>query len=292
MHIEDSLYAATYQAFKDDRYDEVISNASISETRFPQGANRPRVIFIHGMSLLNGGDASGCVELMRQVVDKYPQSEVSPIAGMIIKGVEEGRRLHGGKFDLGDLWTRRSVIAAAADSTKADTLSAERQSPHVFMLLFNPSKVSPNSVLVAVRKYNFTSFMVRSFDMHIEEQEGVCRLIVSGFLNYDEAMQYARRLSSDKDMTERLKGCRHIVVSESNMALVGTRYSYEEYDKFFISTLAPVQISNAQLLNLPETVITEIPEDSAEGAGEDTDEEPDEEPASDDTFDFEEDFYR
>ena len=292
VHIEDSLYAATYQAFKDDRYDEVISNASISETRFPQGANRPRVIFIHGMSLLNGGDATGCVELMRQVVDKYPQSEVSPIAGMIIKGVQEGRRLHGGKFDLGDLWTRRSVIAAAADSTKADTLSAERQSPHVFMLLFNPSKVSPNSVLFAVGKYNFTSFMVRSFDMHIEEQEGVCRLIVSGFLNYDEAMQYARRLSSDKDMTERLKGCRHIVVSESNMALVGTRYSYEEYDKFFISTLAPVQISNEQLLNLPETVITEIPEDSDEGAGEDTDDEPDEEPASDDTFDFEEDFYR
>ena len=229
---------------------------------------------------------------MRQVVDKYPQSEVSPIAGMIIKGVQEGRRLHGGKFDLGDLWTRRSVIAAAADSTKADTPSAERQSPHVFMLLFNPSKVSPNSVLFAVGKYNFTSFMVRSFDIHIEEQEGVCRLVVSGFLNYDEAMLYARRLSSDKDMTERLKGCRHIVVSESNMALVGTRYSYEEYDKFFISTLAPVQISNEQLLNLPETVITEIPEDSDEGAGEDTDDEPDEEPASDDTFDFEEDFYR
>ena len=292
VHIEDSLYAATYQAFRDDRYDEVVANASISETRFPQGANRPRMIFIHGMSLLNGGDANGCTELMRQVVDKYPQSEVSPIAGMIIKGVQEGRRLHGGKFDLGDLWTRRTVIAAAADTTKADTLSAERQSPHVFMLLFNPSKVSPNSVLFAVGKYNFTSFMVRSFDMQIEDHEGVCRLIVSGFLNYDEAMQYARRLSSDKDMTERLKGCRHLVVSESNMALVGTRYSYEEYDKFFISTLAPVKISTEQLLNLPETVVTEIPEDYEDGEGEESDEESDEEPSSEDTFDFEEDFYR
>ena len=160
------------------------------------------------------------------------------------------------------------------------------------MLLFNPSKVSPNSVLFAVGKYNFTSFMVRSFDMQIEEHEGVCRLIVSGFLNYDEAMQYARRLSSDKDMTERLKGCRHLVVSESNMALVGTRYSYEEYDKFFISTLAPVKISTEQLLNLPETVVTEIPEDYEDGEGEESDEESDEEPSSEDTFDFEEDFYR
>ena len=292
VHIEDSLYAATYQAFKDDRYDEVFANVSISETRFPQGANRPRMIFIHGMSLLNGGDATGCTELMRQVVDKYPQSEVSPIAGMIVKGVQEGRRLHGGKFDLGDLWTRRTVLAAAADSTQADTLSVERQSPHVFMLLFNPSQVSPNSVLFAVGKYNFMSFMVRSFDVRVEEQDGICRLIVSGFLNYDEAMQYARRLSSDKDMTARLKGCRHIVVSESNMALVGTRYSYEEYDKFFISNLAPVKISTEQLLNLPETVVTEIPEDSDEESGGDSDDDFGEEPSSEDTFDFEEDFYR
>ena len=171
-------------------------------------------------------------------------------------------------------------------------MSVERQSPHVFMLLFNPSQVSPNSVLFAVGKYNFMSFMVRSFDVRIEEQDGICRLIVSGFLNYDEAMQYARRLSSDKDMTARLKGCRHIVVSESNMALVGTRYSYEEYDKFFISNLAPVKISTEQLLNLPETVVTEIPEDSDEESGGDSDDDFGEEPSSEDTFDFEEDFYR
>ena len=292
-HIEDSLYAATYQAFKDDRLDEVLANASISESRFPLGANRSKVIFIKGMSLLNSGDASGCMEEMNTVVKKYPDSEVSPIAGMILKGVQEGRRLHGGKFDIGDLWTRRTAIAAASDSTHADTLSIERQSPYVFMLVFNPSEVQPNKLLFAVGKYNFTSFMVRSFDIRVEETDDVARLVVSGFLNYDEAVQYVRRLYSDKDMQERLSGCRRVIVSEKNMPLLGSRYSYDDYDKFFTRTLSPVKVSTEQLLNIPESiVVSELPEESESGDGPESEEEYESTDEDDGLFDFDEDFYR
>lgn len=292
-HIEDSLYAATYQAFKDDRHDEVLANASISESRFPLGVNRSKVIFIKGMSLLNSGDASGCMEEMNTVVKKYPDSEVSPIAGMILKGVQEGRRLHGGKFDIGDLWTRRTAIAAASDSTHADTLSIERQSPYVFMLVFNPSEVQPNKLLFAVGKYNFTSFMVRSFDIRVEETDDVARLVVSGFLNYDEAVQYVRRLYSDKDMQERLSGCRRVIVSEKNMPLLGSRYSYDDYDKFFTRTLSPVKVSTEQLLNIPESiVVSELPEESESGDEPESEEEYESTDEDDGLFDFDEDFYR
>lgn len=291
-HIEDSLYAATYEAFKADRHDEVLANASLSESRFPQGVNRAKVIFIKGMTLLNSGDASGCSAEMQQVVEKYPDSEVSPIAGMILKGVQDGRSLYGGKFDIGDLWTRRTSISAAADSVVSDTLSLERQSPYVFILAFNPAEVSSNKLLFAIGKYNFMSFMVRSFDMRIEESEGSARLVVSGFLNYDEAVQYSRRLSADKDMSKRLEGCRRIVVSEANMPLLGTRYSYDDYDLFFTRTLAPVKVSTEQLLNLPETIVVAESPDDAESSEEPEYQEDSESPDDSDAFDFDEDFYR
>ena len=278
---------------KDDRRDDVLANALISETRFPQGANRAKVIFIKGMTLLNSGDASGCTAEMQQVVEKYPDSEVTPIAGMILKGVQDGRRLHGGKFDIGDLWTRRTTISTAAtDSAVSDTLSVERQSPYVFILAFNPAEVTSNKLLFAIGKYNFTHFMVRSFDMRIEETDGSARLVVSGFLNYDEAAQYARRIGSDKDMTTRLQGCRRLVVSEANMPLLGTRYSYDDYDRFFIRTLAPVKVSTESLLNLPETiVVAESPDDTDSSDDSDYQQES-ESPDESDTFDFDEDFYR
>lgn len=103
VHIEDSLYAAAYEAFKADRYDVVRTNAAISEKRFPQGANRARMLFISGMAQLNDGDATACADAMSKVVENYPESGVSPIAGMILNGIREGRKLHGGKFDLGEI---------------------------------------------------------------------------------------------------------------------------------------------------------------------------------------------
>lgn len=290
VHIEDSIYAAAYEAFRADRYDIVMANAALSASRFPQGANRARMIFIQGMSLLNGGDATGCAEAMRGVVEGYPESSVSPIAGMILNGIQAGRTLHGGKFDLGDMWTRRTAIASPADSAATDTLSAERDTPHVIILAFNPAEVDANKVLFAVGKFNFTNFMVRSFDMRLEETDGAARLVVSGFLNYDEAVQYLRRLTADRSMSDRLTGCRRVVVSEANMPLLGTRYSYDDYDRFFIRTLAPVKVSTEQLLNLPETIVTATPPDEAEPA---EDEDFGVETEDDgDFFDFDEDFYR
>lgn len=248
------------------------------------------MLFISGMAQLNDGDATACADAMSKVVENYPESGVSPIAGMILNGIREGRKLHGGKFDLGDMWTQRTALAASVDSTAADTLSAERDTPHVLILAFNPSEVDANKVLFAVGKYNFTSFMVRSFDMRIEETEGAARLVVSGFLNYDEAAQYLRRLAADKGMAERLKGCRRVVVSEKNMPLLGTHYSYDDYDLFFIRTLAPVKVSDEQLLNLPETIVTATPPDEVDAPEEDDDgEEQSDDP---DYFDFDEDFYR
>ena len=82
----------------------VRANARLSETRFPLGENRDKFLFIEGLSLLNDGDGDSCVSRMKEVIERFPNSEVSSMAGMIIKGVNEGRGLYGGKFDIGDDW--------------------------------------------------------------------------------------------------------------------------------------------------------------------------------------------
>lgn len=297
VHIEDSLYAATYEAFRKDRFQEIKANAKISRERFPLGENRPKFIFIEGLGMLNDGDATSCLANMKEVVEKYPQSEVSEMAGMIIKGVQEGRKLHGGKFDIGDIWSRRSMTVEIADTTINDTLTVDRNINYMFILAFNADSVNSNQLLYDMAKYNFTNFMVRNFDIGIDEDNGISRMMISGFLNYDEALQYARQLYSDAEMPDKLKGCKRIVISEDNFKLLGTKYSYEEYDKFFEQALAPLQISNEQLLTIPETVEQaeepDATEEEEEGAEEDDlfFEDVNNEPV-DSGFDFDEDFYR
>ena len=256
-HIEDSLYAATYEAFKTDRADIVKHNVKLSEERFPLGANRAKFLFIDGMTHLNEGDGDGCLERLKQVVEQYPESEVSELAGMIIKGVQEGRRLYGGKFDIGEVWSRRD-ITMLADSTKADTLSAARDERFLFILAYEPDSVNENQLLFEMARYNFTNFLVRSFDITIDEDEGMHRMHISGFLSYDEAMQYARQLYADKLMAEKLKDCRSLIISEANLALIGTRFSYDDYQQFYEDTFVPMKISEQKLLIEPAEI--ELPD--------------------------------
>ena len=250
-HIEDSLYAATYEAFKQDRTDMVKANASLSAKRFPQGANRAKFLFIDGMSRLNDGDGDGCMELLREVVERYPDSEVSPLAGMIIKGIQDGRRLHGGKFDIGDVWTMRD-ITMTHDSTVVDTLSTERNQQYLFLLVYEPDSVNENQLLFEMARYNFTNFLVRNFEIQIDEDNGLHRMIISGFLSFDEAMQYARQLYGNNQMKEKLASCRSLIISEANLQLIGRQFSYDEYQQFYEQEFAPMRISKEQLLLIPE----------------------------------------
>ena len=268
-HIEDSLYAATYQAFKDDQHDMIRSNTKLSEERFPLGENRAKFIFIDGLSRLNSGDGDGCLEQLKIVVEKYPQSEVSEMAGMIIKGVQEGRKLHGGKFDIGDVWSRRD-ITLSEDSTLVDTLSAERNQDFLFILTYQPDSVSENQLLYEMARYNFTNFLVRNFEIQIElaaspygeEDEGTYhRMVFSGFLSYDEALQYARQLYADDMMAEKIKGCYSLIISSQNLALLGSQISYEDYEKFYEDTFLPMKISEEKLLIRPEDLEVTDPED-------------------------------
>ena len=296
-HIEDSLYTATYEAFKTDRAEIVKHNVKLSEERFPLGANRAKFIFIDGMTRLNEGDGDGCLERMKQVVEQYPESEVSELAGMIIKGVQEGRRLYGGKFDIGEIWTRRD-ITMLADSTKADTLSASRFERFVFILAYEPDSVNENQLLFEMARYNFTNFLVRSFDITIDEDEGMHRMHISGFLSYDEAMQYARQLYADKQMAEKLKDCRSLIISETNLALLGTRFSYDDYQQFYEDTFVPMKISEQKLLIDPAEIEQQdaediyVPEEQPANEEEDDDLFPSEksQPQVKD-FEFDEDFW-
>ena len=262
--MEDSLYAATYEAFKHDAFLTVKQNTELSAARFAQGAHRDKFLFISGLSKLNEGDGDGCLEQLQQVVEKYPDSEVSALAGMIVKGVQDGRKLRGGKFDIGDVWTQRDIVLKS-DSTTADTLSTDRASHYLFMLVYHPdslnqhsaeghSPVGENQLLFELARYNFTNFLVRNFEIQIDQDGELHRMTVSGFLSYDEALQYARMLYGNETLRRYTAGAMRLIVSEQNLPLLGTQYTYDEYQQFYERELAPLQVSKDNLLIDPEAV--------------------------------------
>ena len=267
VQIEDSLYTRTYQAFRDGEYDKVERNAQISRNRFPDGANRDKFLFIGGLSKLNDGDIKSCLTDLKVVVSKYPDSRLSEMAGMIINGVDAGRRLYGGKFDLDDVWTRRSIELNDRDSTRQKGYSPERNASFVFLLAYDPDKTNENQLLFEMAKYNFTSYMARYFDINIEDLEGLHRMQISGFNSYDEARQYANAVYQQPAIKRLLGNVRAYVISEPNLKLLGTSHTYEEYEKFYSKHFAPLSVSKLPLLLEPtETAPAAEEEPSTEEA--------------------------
>ena len=254
VHLEDSLYAATYAAFKADRLDEVKSNTEISASRFPLGDNRDKFIFIGGLSKLNAGDASGCLADMEDMVKKFPKSRLAEMAGMIINGVKAGRKLHGGKFDIGDVWAQRSVVMSDSDSIAARRFLAERDVNFSFVVAYHPDSLQENRLLFELARFNFTNFIVRNFDIVIDELNGLHLMKVSGFRNYDEALQYARQLYANAAVSTLTRKGRALVISDSNLELLGTQYSFNDYDKFYDQHFMPLRISTVRLLMEPESI--------------------------------------
>ncbi|MBQ7419385.1 MAG: tetratricopeptide repeat protein [Prevotella sp.] len=295
QHIEDSIYAATYEAFRAERYQEVTANVALSAQRFPTGKNRAKFLFIEGLSLLNNQQADSCVARMRQIVEQYPESEVSDMAGQIVKGVQQGRRLQGNRMTADDIWRQRQNLEHPNDSTNIDTLSTERDTRYTFILAYSPDSINQNQLLYDIAKYNFTSYLVRNFDINIDTDGPISRMMVSGFRSYDEALQYAHQLSANLQMSQRLAGCRRIIISDQNLPLLGTVFSYDDYDIFYQEELAPVPLPQQQLLTQPDTIVEE-PEEEEEQQSQETNDDDffgnDAPPQNVEPVDFPDDFFR
>lgn len=280
-HIEDSLYSDTYEAFRNDQFATVSSNYELSSHRFSMDAHRDKFIFITGLSVLNNGDPDSCLTMMRQVVKDYPQSEVASLAGMIVKGVEAGRRLRGAKFDIGDIWNYRSTVLAGDSTAEERHFTADRMTEFKFVMTYAPDSLNENQLLYELARYNFTNFLVRNFDIEIEDFSGMHRMIISGFRNFDEALMYTRMLYRNTAVMSLARTSRNIIISQQNLPLLGVTYSYNEYDEFYDKNFSKLPTPNIPLFN--EQDITPEQYDPERQPSEPKDEENDENnPATED----------
>lgn len=234
-HLEDSLYAATYAAFLQSDYQTVSSNAEYAATKYPLGKHRPKFMFLHAMGQLESGDQQGFLNNLKTIVEKYPENEITEMAGLILKGVQEGRLLQSGSFSVGSIWARRQG-GLNGDSLSMDSIPSFTAYPsdsYLFILAYEEGTVNENQLLFEIARYNFSNFMVRNFDIQFVGSNGIGMMQVGEFLNYAECYQYMKRLFADERMSKRLEGLRVVLISRANYGLLQNYYSFDDYQQFY-----------------------------------------------------------
>ncbi|MDR1004841.1 MAG: metal ABC transporter permease [Prevotellaceae bacterium] len=279
-HREDSLYADTYRRFQQNDTTAVRAAERLSAERYPMGQHRPKFIFLDAMTHLQGGNTQQFLALLKELVRHYPANEMTELATSILKGVQEGRLLVKGSHLFGSIWERRNADLHTSDPLRADSaatallpdsaFSSRRDVPFLFMLAYEAGRVNENRLLFEVARYNFSTFVVKSFDLSLVHERGIGMLHIRPFAGYDEARQYFDRLYADKKMAALLSGIRAVIISEANYEQLISRYSFDEYDAFYRKHFATVAEPDFKgytldepLLNLPDETEQQQPQPSA-----------------------------
>lgn len=241
-HREDSLYQAAYSSYLNGEKAALMECCRLSEQKYPVGQHRAKFMFLEATARLSDGDTQGFLGILKEIVEKYPDQEISQLAGIISKGVLDGRILQSTTF--GNLWSRRNGMEI--DSLQTDSLrpefNPERQQPFIVVMTYPQDSLSENQLLFETARYNFSRYMVRNFDMAFRHEYGIGMLIISEFLNFDEAYLYRKRLYAEGDMASRLEGINTLIITKENLELLLKYYSFDEYTDFY----------NAHFLNIPE----------------------------------------
>ena len=272
-HLEDSLYAATYDAYLANHYETVDSNYTYHTDNFPLGAHRARIMFIRAMTYLYSGQRTEFLDLLKELVQNYSKEEIGEMAAYIVKGLQEGRLLSDDKYNSSDIWKRRHSDWADGDSTQvADTLSAERYTTYNFVLAYPTNSLDEDQLLYEMARYNFTSYMVRNFEIEVLEDQGLSMMCIRGFLSYDEVHAYAQALYSERHMATVLEGIRTLLISDENLKNLGRSFSFDEYKEFFDDKFAPLEIPEDLRIDEP-TDLEVLDPDDVEAKEEETEEE-------------------
>lgn len=235
MHLmQEEMYAEAYRAYLSDDNEEVHKLTETMETDFPLSAILPKFVFIDALSYLTEKDYDMFRDRLTELLQKWPDTDMTDMASAIVKGMKEGKEPNAGLSNSrGMIWTIHlsdSELSPDDEREPAD-FTRDPDSPQYLIFAFPRDEVNPNLVLYDVAKFNFSSFVVKDFDLEQMSFSNIGLLIVKGFANMRELEHYRSVMErSDLNLSSLV---RPVMISKHNFeVLLKGGYSFEEYFRF------------------------------------------------------------
>lgn len=235
MHmVEESLYAEAYADYLDNKNAEVHRIVRQMEADYPLSAIMPKFVFIDALSYLTEGDYTLFKDRLTELLRKWPDTDMTDVAGAILKGLNEGREPHSGSANTrGMIWNTRLTTESADTTENGEPANfvMDPDSPQYLVLAYPRDEINGNQLLYDVARFNFGSFVVKDFDLEPMSFDNVGLLVIKGFSNMRELENY-RKVMTRRDF--RLpEGVRPIMISKYNFELLLKEgRSFEEYFRF------------------------------------------------------------
>ena len=262
--VQNQLYEKAYQAYLDNN-NTAVHDAYLEVTeKFPLSPLMPKFMFLHALAFATEKNSNEFNGTLRELLERYPDTDITPIASEWLKGMAKGRQLQAGADGAnlrGMLWD----IALTNDTTATGEASdieftLNETDPQLLLFVFRTDQVDRNKLLYEIARHNFNAFVVKDFDLELMNFGLLGIIAVKEFENLDELNHYRKVMSQSTTFTLP-PGVRPVVISTENFKkLLETGASLDTYFRF----LEEQNFRDAQADILPYEEIEELSDIEAE----------------------------
>lgn len=236
----EALYTEAYAALRrGDRY-IIQTNLEKMEKCCADSKLMPKIYMIEALS---GGRASGrevFKSKLQAIIEKYPESEVTPIARDMLALVGQGKEIVSASAPVSTIAeNRQAVIVSQNEYAEAIQKAGFIYNPdgqHSFIIVIMGSERQKNDILFALAQYNFTRFLIKDFDFNVKKlDEEIFAVGVTPLSSLNEAVWYQNSVLGDASVKEALAGVNYkaFVISEDNFVKVFDKESLIKYIEFY-----------------------------------------------------------
>ncbi|MDE6396711.1 MAG: tetratricopeptide repeat protein [Muribaculaceae bacterium] len=264
--IQNGLYEHAYESYMNNDNAGVHAAYKEVSTKYPLSPLMPKFMFLEALAFVTEHKPDEFNTTLRELLERYPDTDVTPIASEWLKGMAKGRELKAGSSGSnlrGMLWD----IALTNDSTATEgtpeiAFTLNDNDRQLLVFVFPTDRVDRNRLLYEIARHNFNSFVVKDFDLEVMNFGRLGMIVVKDFENLDELNHY-RRVMAESPVFTLPAGVRPVVISAPNFdALLHSGGSLDSYFRF----LEEQNYRDAQAGILPYHDIEELPDETDENA--------------------------
>ena len=228
---QENMYENAYANYLASNYPGVHEAYAEMMRKYPLSKIMPKFMFIDALSYLTEKNHDKFKEVLKDMLQRYPQTDITPVASEIVKQLNQGRRLEGGSNVRGMLWTTRlSNDTTPQDLERTFTPFAEdNDKPQVFILLYPMDSVNGNMLLYEVARHNFNAFKVKDYDLEQMSFGSLGLLVVKGLDDFKEATHYRTLFEQDQSINVP-RQVHYVIISVDNFnLLLNEGRTFEDY---------------------------------------------------------------
>ena len=232
LAMQDSLYADTYAAYSKGEFKRVFANYDNMAKNYSMSSLMPKFAFLNALSIGKTQNEEPFYQALTELVEKYPQSDVTPMCKDILALMSQGREAQQGTTH-GSILEKREELAQEEmvdEELKNATFSAEKKATHYLLLIPRNELVNLNSLLYDLAAFNFTKFMIKDYDLAKRSVGGLTYISITTE-SYEETEWYERTMLAEPTLQGKitLDQVERVIISEENLKLIEQGKTWEEY---------------------------------------------------------------